>query len=172
MFTNKFKTLAQLEELTKALNRFTDGEKAYVEETEKLYQYCEKNSTWNEITGAELQYSLYELNKSIIMALPDATEDDIKDGLESINEFDEKVGAKYYMLLCKEISYYTVLRRRKIKCEDATVGEATIACLRSLGTIKSIDILEDAVEIWVKIDDDVFCLYLFDYTNGVVDFGR
>jgi hypothetical protein len=37
MFTNKFQTLAQLEQLTKALNRFEDGEKAYIEDEEKLY---------------------------------------------------------------------------------------------------------------------------------------
>ena len=122
----------------------------------------------------ELQYTLYELNKTIIAALPDISEEEIEEGLEAINEFDEIVSAKYYMLLCKELSYFTVLRRRKIKCEDATLAEAFMSCLKSFGTIKSIEIKpeDSAVEIWMKKDEDVFCFYLFNYTAGVVEFGR
>ena len=172
MLTNKFQTLVQLEELTRTLNRFQDGEKAYVEEEQKLYQYCEKDASWKEITGTELQYTLYELNKSIIHALPDATVEEIKDGIEEINLFFEETKAKNYMLLGKEISYYTILRHRKFHCEDETLGEATIACLNSIGIIKSIEKMEDKVEIWVLIDNDVFCLYLFGYDNGIVEFGR
>lgn len=174
MFTNKFQTLAQLEQLTKALNRFEDGEKAYIEDEEKLYQYVAAEGIWKEITGMELQYTLYELNKTIIAALPDASEAEIEEGLEAINELDEVVNAKYYMLLCKELSYFTVLRRRKIKCEDATLAEALMSCLKPLGAIKSIEIRpeDSAAEIWMKIDDDIYCLYLFNYTTGVVDFGR
>lgn len=172
MLTNKFQTLVQLEELTRTLNRFQDGEKAYVEEEQKLYQYCEKDASWKEITGAELQYTLYELNKSIIHALPDATIEEIKNGIEEINLFFEETKAKNYMLLGKEISYYTILRHRKFHCEDETLGEATVACLNSIGIIKSIEKMDDKVEIWVLIDDDVFCLYLFSYDNGIVEFGR
>jgi hypothetical protein len=75
---------------------------------------------------------------------------------------------KFFMLLGKEIGYYTVFMREPIANE--TIGEAVIDCLNSIGTIKSIDKLEnnDAIEIWVVKENEPTVLYFFPYNEGVI----
>ena len=116
--------------------------------------------------SGDLKMSLYELNKSAILQLPSYSEDNFKNAIDLINNF---VGNdKFYMLLGKEISYYTVFMREPSMTE--TIGEAVIDCLRCFDNVKSIETTEDrnAIEIWVTATDNPTVMYLFPYNEGVI----
>lgn len=120
---------------------------------------------------AEINMSLYDMNKQIIAQLPNLT--DFTDSITAIDAFVKETLNTHYMMYGKEISYFTIFQR----CYDLTetVGEAVVDCLKNVGVVKSIDITSagDAFEIWVMPDGsaEVTCLYLFPYDSGIVKVG-
>ena len=117
--------------------------------------------------------SLYELNKQGYAQLLPYDETQIQDAIAWINEFSDKNKGKYYMLLCKEISYYTVFEKDFLEYDCLSLGHGVIECLNNVGTIHGIDDNgEGALEIWVKTsDEEVYCMLLFNYDVGVVKVG-
>ena len=117
--------------------------------------------------------SLYELNKQGYAQLLPYDETQIQDAITWINEFSDKNKGKYYMLLCKEISYYTVFEKDFLEYDCLSLGHGVIECLDNVGTIHGIDDNgEGALEIWVKTsDEEVYCMLLFNYDVGVVKVG-
>ena len=117
--------------------------------------------------------SLYELNKQGYAQLLPYDETQIQDAITCINEFSDKNKGKYYMLLCKEMSYYTVFEKDFLEYDCLSLGHGVIECLDNVGTIHGIDDNgEGALEIWVKTsDEEVYCMLLFNYDVGVVKVG-
>ena len=117
--------------------------------------------------------SLYELNKQGYAQLLPYDETQIQDAITWINEFSDKNKGKYYMLLCKEMSYYTVFEKDFLEYDCLSLGHGVIECLDNVGTIHGIDDNgEGALEIWVKTsDEEVYCMLLFNYDIGVVKVG-
>jgi hypothetical protein len=116
-----------------------------------------------------LNMKLYDLNKQVISQLPNLTE--FNEIIENINEFSKSTNNIHYMLYGKEQSYFTVFEKEDNNTE--TLGEAIIDCLTNVGNIKTIELTEakDAFEIWVAIDGEATCLYLFPYDSGIVKIG-
>lgn len=113
---------------------------------------------------------LYSLNKELVNNLPDMS--DFTASIELINSFSRKKSNKHYMLLGKDISYYTVLERTLGLTE--TMGEAVIDCLKNIGnSIKNIEEVEDGIECWVIPTDAErpVVLYFFPYDYGVCPVG-
>lgn len=113
---------------------------------------------------------LYSLNKQLVNQLPDIK--DFTESIEIINKFARKNSNKHYMLLCKDISYYTVFERLLGLTE--TIGEAVIACLNDIGTsIKSIEEVEGAIECWVipSGKNDPIAVMFFPYDIGMYQVG-
>ncbi len=117
--------------------------------------------------------SLYELNKQGYAQLLPYDETQIQDAITWINEFSDKNKGKYYMLLCKEMSYYTVFEKDFLEYDCLSLGHGVIECLDNVGTIHGIDDNgEGALEIWVKTsDEEVYCMLLFNYDVGIVKVG-
>ena len=117
--------------------------------------------------------SVYELNKQGYAQLLPYDETQIQDAITWINEFSDKNKGKYYMLLCKEMSYYTVFEKDFLEYDCLSLGHGVIECLDNVGTIHGIDDNgEGALEIWVKTsDEEVYCMLLFNYDVGVVKVG-
>lgn len=116
--------------------------------------------------------NLYSLNKQLVVQLPDI--ENFDEAITLLNNFSRENNNKHYMLLGKEISYYTVLVRTLGLSE--TMGEAVIDCLKNIGDeIKSIQKTddEDAIECWVipKDRNDPVVLYFFPYDYGVCSVG-
>ena len=111
--------------------------------------------------------SLYDLNKSVISQLPDYGE---KEFINAINTIDDFVSNdKFYMLLGREVNYYTIFMREPNAQE--TIGEAVVDCLKYFSpAIKSIDVTEDksAIEVWAMNADTPVVMYFFPYNEGVV----
>ena len=135
----------------------------------KYYIWHEDN--WHEFSmeNSGIEMDLYDMNKQIIAQLPDLTDWDRVEQL--FNDFHTSWRNKYYMMYGKEISYFTVFKI----VEPHLFGSVVMDCIPNVGIVKAIDLTEteDAVEIWVLPDgeEDVTCMYLFGYDEGVVEFG-
>ena len=151
-------------------HKFKENQMAYVSETKKAYQY--KEGKWDEIVveGGGVELSLYDMNKQIVSQLPDLTSHQIEVKIDLLNIFAKDMGSNYYMLLCKDIGYYTLFIKNENSDED--FGSAVISCANYLGQIKSIELSEDraAIEIWFvsKETSEPYVMYLFNYEEGSI----
>lgn len=176
-----FPNQPSLDKYLSTINNFHKGEVVYLSDDEKFVMYDgEKFIDIPEkvqMTGEGLSMSMYELNKTIMSQLPvKETYADLSEERNLINDFHKKNGCRFYMLLCKDISYYTVFENEKIKVSDfGTLGHAVLECAQDVGKIISADLTEDqgAIEIWVRtLEEDNLCMYLFNCEGLVVSFGR
>lgn len=112
--------------------------------------------------------SLYDMSKQIVRNLPARTTAAELEPLKKILRKFKKLG--YFMLMCREDNYYTVLRVRKTKNLD-TFEDLIIELLQEHGDIKDIDYDTDkqSLECWVQKEDDVKMFKLFAYNWGVVE---
>ena len=104
---------------------------------------------------------------------------DFKQRLEDINKVRECLShagyiSKYYMLLGRDLNYYTMFAIQKFDFVGETLSTELMACLDNIGEIVSFDFADDAhsaLEIWVraKSDKQAYCLMFFDYTDGVIE---
>ena len=116
--------------------------------------------------------NLYEANKRMILN----TENPLNH-LELANKqlkledfFEHKVN-KYAMLLCHEQRDYTIFnldKQNNITAPFIAAREA-LGCCTDRGDVYSIEEEQGAWEIWIKIEDDIFCYYLFPYDQAVIE---
>lgn len=116
---------------------------------------------------------LYTMNRNIINQLPVYTDEDMDKAEDIIHDWIYNGHkANYYMLLCKELSYYTVFHSEE-NCLviDDFIRELWDVC-NYLGPIHDISVDDnDAIAIWAEWEDTgVHCFYLFPYDKGVVEF--
>lgn len=175
METNYQMTRSQLESLTEInKNRLQKGEKAYlIDEKKILFWTGEEWLEHNVNGGLNLNLNLYEFNKTLISQLPIL--EDFTEAIEIIQNILYGHENEHFMLLCKDISYYTVFyKTEEIFCDFETFGEAVIACAEDIGKVISIDYIEDqnAIEIWVRTEqNENLCMYLFNCESMFVSFG-
>ena len=158
-----------------ALVNHEKGEVALCEEDQTYYVYNEVEG-WMPIpakmTAEGLTIDLYSLNKQIVAQLPPFDEQRIKDAKETLENW--KKGDRPYLLYGREISYFTLFSPVYSVAEDEkdydSFVENVFACLADLtDEIYSFDVVgEDAIEIWIKYNDEATALYLFDYSEGLV----
>lgn len=136
-----------------------------------------KKNIKNKIQGnGKINMPLYEINQSLIGQLPAYDADQIEDLKNRINKWINKYfEEEYYMLLCRDINYYTIFHHTKpIRAEFDTLGNAVVSILlESDWTVHSDEIEEDSdhCEIWFKKDDNTYVFMLFPYSQGVVYYG-
>ena len=129
--------------------------------------------------------SLYELNKSVISQLPVFNENAWSGSEKIFNDWldrqlSKEKKPKYFMLYGKDISYFTVFRRVFGTADFETFFAGLKEILTNIGDVYAIDPVEDdsAVEIWVRYIDEeqkineMTCLYLFNYDEGVITFNE
>jgi len=119
--------------------------------------------------NGNLSVSLYDLNKQAVAQLPTLSDEELTEKYILIDIFGHQ--KEWCMLLGREIGYYTVFHHIP-KDADETFAAAVLDCCASLGEIKAIDWAneqQDAIEIWVKQDNIATVLYLFDYSQGVIE---
>ena len=153
------------------------GEIIYIQDTQETYIITEDgelvllSTVMTPNTQGGLNLPLYEVNKSIIIQLPNMDSEDLNSVKENINAWRDETFNGFYMLYGKEISYFTVFSAHSAEYDVMTLGDGVIECLMSIGDIKSIDRVPDngAFEIWVATPEgEATCLYLFPYDNGIV----
>lgn len=119
--------------------------------------------------------TLYDLNKMAVekgeIALTGEMLDEKKD---LIMEFLKDTNAIYYMLLSNERKDYTIFRNEMRNFDEEKLNteiSELMECLLNRGLIKGIDLTKDeqAIEIWLSIDEEAFVYYFFPYDSAVIE---
>lgn len=116
--------------------------------------------------------TVYDLNKQLFKKMEPLSEDKKSKELANVGGwFSTHPYCNYYMLMCKEKSYYTVLHFNN--CNYSKGIEELKELLSFQGEILSIHYVhgEDAYECWIKEKDtqEIKMFYLFAYDWGVVE---
>ena len=115
--------------------------------------------------------TMYQLNKVAMNKLKPLL------SIEKVNKekelkafFMNNSSEKYFMLMCKEQSDYTIFHIPDIKRCGIAVKEL-FECCDVRGEILAIDPAKDsnAFEIWIKSNDESYVYYLFPYTAGEIE---
>lgn len=174
-------TFNSWQQVMKQSNReFYNGEIVYFTDTEECMVY--NDGSWiplsnititkdeeNKLTG--LQMSVYDLNKQVVNSFPIV--EDWTEFEKTINEFNKKNITTSYMLLCKDISYYTIFQEADVFVNFGSLGEAVLTCANDIGGIVAVDLTEneDAIEIWVRTPEgENLCMYFFDCSGLIVTY--
>ena len=117
--------------------------------------------------------NLYEANKQLVLKIEQPLNHlKLASAQLQLESFFETNVREYAMLLCHEQRDYTIfhLDATSITSPHFAAREA-LGCCTDRGEVYSIEKTEDdqAYEIWIKIDEDVFCYYLFPYDNAVIE---
>lgn len=134
---------------------------------------AEKNNTYVATPSGTTDITLgtsYEINKNLVEKYEKAlTEEEIKEKKFELLDFVITWEDKYFMLLCKDRSDYTIFHLVDSQAEliDILVDE----CLKNRGIIKGIDSTEDkcAIEIWLSIEGESYAYYFFPYEAAVIE---
>ena len=116
--------------------------------------------------------TLYEMNQSIMHTQKAMSKEDIEVALKEIKAyFMNNINEKYFMLLCKELSDYTVFNiSSTMKCGFAANELKELMANR--GKVLSItEAPGNAFEIWIKMSDtkEAHVYYLFPYKMGIIE---
>ena len=123
--------------------------------------------------------NLYDLNKGALAKQPKLSDKGLKEAAQLITEYVKENKNNFYILLCKELSYYTFYCSKNIIQTPAnlkssyvsklSVGEEVLACLNDLGEVLSVNKADtNMIECWIKKDNEVFMVAFFPYDIGVV----
>lgn len=114
----------------------------------------------------EIAISLYDMNEQLIKQL-DWPEDAFEVLSEALNDWP--VNAEYWMLLCKEISYYTMVHYI-VGGECGSLEQAILECVAFYGRIKTAYVSNNQMEIWVYDEkvDQMYCFHFFPADDFVV----
>lgn len=117
------------------------------------------------MSDQELHFTFYDLNKQIISQLTPVEEAEAK---ETLSRYFSVQDNKYFMLLCRDINYYTVfVLKDGAECK---VVDEVWACAKFVGVVKSVEIEDNVVEIWFTDNEDqTYVMYLFSYDDGVIE---
>lgn len=143
-----------------------ENEIGFIPELNKTYQYV--NGEWREVTiKNDLNLSIYDLNKQIISQLPSLDEDGMTKAYTIIDEYVHNTNSKYFMLLCKDLNYYTVF---VLGPTGNNCAADVLDCALDLGALKSVEPAEaGGIEIWTEGEDEPVVSYFFDYQGGIIE---
>ena len=170
-------TLAQLTE-NKKTNRFEKGEIVFVTDKNQYMMYDGKK--WVEIQEemkvqgtSNIELTAYDLNKQIIGQMPIL--EDWTESEKVLNTFAKKSVYGDYLLLCKDISYYTIFQKSSdIFTHFSSFGEAVLTCASDVGDIITVDYMDttNTVEIWIrkKGSNENLCMVLFECHDFIVTY--
>lgn len=165
-----FKNLQTLKNYTNKYGRFQKGEMVQTIDDNKIYMY---NNGWEEVEQKVINTgtSLYDFNKQIMSQLEPFNLNQWEEAEKKITNWDEQKQATYYMLLCKELSYYTVFINDGYEFDN--FGESVRKYFEFVdGNVVDINIEKDKIEIWLKKENDIYYFVLFNYDMGVISFKR
>lgn len=169
---------SNLNYLIEKVNRFKEGEIVYLTDLNKYVIY--HNCQWEDLSDFQVKgennitMSNYDLNKQIISQLP--IQDDLTQSKNVIEKFiNDNAHSNNFMLLCKDISYYTIFRKTdNFNAHYATSGDAVLNCANDVGDIIAVDYMDstNTVEIWIRTynNQDNICMVLFDCEDFIVTF--
>lgn len=124
-----------------------------------------------------MEVSLYWMNQKLISGMPELTMEQRRAiGETLIPDWLSRYEDNYYMLLCKELSYYTVFHfDRPFEKEGQDFDRFWNEMQEVLDSVILIKVVEEdtngAIAVWGEWlgDGEIHCFYLFPYSQGVVE---
>ena len=172
----KFTQFPQIQDLHSHVAEI--GEIAWVEDVEKYYVATENG--WNQVDmkamSQGIELTAYDMNKQIMAQLPEITPEQRAEYEKFLDDYHLQTDAVFYMLLCKDISYYTVFESDECDFDMfgypvVKFGQTVLECIDNAGTIVEMHPEDEAVEIWIKLPEgDAVAMYLFAANHLVVPF--
>lgn len=158
--------IEQVEKLEDVLEPY-HGQTVWCSSEDKCYRY-DVVEGWQyvpEDNTTEVAMSVYDMNCQIISQLSPLTDDEQHEKSKIITQLIDETRSRFYMLLCRDINYYTVFMR--MPEAEEMMEEVVIDCAKYIGDIKAIEMVDGAVEIWVSNNEGTYAMYLFPYDEGV-----
>lgn len=125
---------------------------------------------WQDVkTDGGISMSIYDVNKQIIHQFSKMSKKMINEKKKIIKNFCDETNNKFYMLLCRDINYFTLFNRIDNSAELESISDLVIECAKGVGEIKSIDLSDGGIEIWVDqpFENSTYAMYFFPYDGGV-----
>lgn len=116
--------------------------------------------------------TLYEINQNLMANEKKLSGIDLMNRQKSLQAFFHNSLSKYFMMLCKEQSDYTLFKLNNHTTSAIKAAEEVLICMKNRGAILAIDRTKEnnAFEIWIRGEDDInSCYYLFEYDEGVIE---
>lgn len=129
---------------------------------------AEKNSGSAEVTLG----TAYEINKTLVEKYEkELTKEEIEEKKKMLLDYLNKWEDRYFMLLNKEKADYTIFNLINKNNKEEAINILINECLPNRGITKSIELAKDnfGVEIWLSIDEESYCYYLFPYESAVIE---
>lgn len=159
---------------------------AYLKEQEeqkaKLQEYYD---SLKEGGQTNIGTTLYELNQQIMSQMPALDADGVRKCSGKILKYLDEHIDSYYMLLCKELSYYTIFHITSAKptpngniiVSRGALRDLTTEIVDVISTLGDVRVIEPdnngAIAVWSSFQseetDTIHCFYLFPYGGGVVE---
>ena len=120
----------------------------------------------------EPKVKLYDLNKQLMHEQRAISPIALQPYQDKIEDWFNWSIDSYAMLLCHERRDYTIfhLYEKQNPNPPQLAAKELIGCLIDRGDILSIDETTDkAWEIWLRINNEEYCYYLFNYDNAVIE---
>lgn len=110
--------------------------------------------------------TLYELNQQALKNMPVINTQEITKAVMELTDYIKNSGSKYFMLLNKERSDYTVfIYEEKAK----ELAEEMIGCLTDRGGLLAIEKQDNGTyECWIRRSRLAYMYCLFSYDNAVI----
>ena len=116
--------------------------------------------------------TLYDLNKDLLQKEKALSKAKIMQKRPEIISFFKEISNNYYMLLCNDLKDYTVFKTDDKREDTYTIAaDELILCMQNRGNILSIERTQDniALEIWMRINDEIYVYYAFGYDTAIID---
>ena len=147
-----------------------EGQKAFSPQTKKIYYFT--NGEWKVLEGdVNLGMTIYDLNKQVISQMGILEGAAREEAHLNITDMATHSNNTYFMLLCRDINYYTLFKLNKDNNGLCNIADEVFECVEDIGAIKSAESVESgAIEIWAHpVDGDPVAMYLFPYDAGVIE---
>lgn len=110
--------------------------------------------------------TLYELNQQMLKNAPAASATDIHNAKIELTDYIKSSGTKYFMLLNKERSDYTIFIYEEKANE---LAEEVVGCLTDRGALLAIEQQDNgAFECWIRRSGLVYMYCFFPYDGAVI----
>lgn len=114
--------------------------------------------------------TLYDINKNLMKEEKKLSCPALTNKLKHVTKFFEN-NKMYFMLLCNEARDYTIFKiNNHASAKKAT--EELKECLLNRGEvldISKVDGIQEAFEIWIRMNNDAYCYYLFPYDEAIIE---
>lgn len=122
--------------------------------------------------NGNIQMTTYDLNKQLILSLGPIKDKELNKFRSDFAGYIREIEDKFFMLLCKEQSYYTIFNYTS-RNESYYFADILLEVIEAVGSFYNYSIDEEngGVELWIKPEDkeEVFVYYFFPYDAGVVE---